>query len=465
MNCYPILLILLLLVLIFKIPDILAFWNSESTNSKNYKYVKRTYNQNSDFVKEIQQLERSGIKATANNRKLFEKYYNGIDTKYDIKGKRIPGVAPDPERAINHLTLLINSEEGNNDDVLQLAEIYHQGMHNLEPRIDVALEIYTDILNNIGNSEIREKAQEGINDINKIKALRWLNLPPDHNPYRDPVRDPIVAEALNEPVIIDLIHDDEFNINLAIQLNNDANRNNLTNIVDPIDSKPKRRTKKHNDTQNTHDSQVLSTIRTSLKKLKETTALNISEAETVYQVRNYLQSKPDNDKLKDAIKSLDKISSNPDILSNSGMTETEGLQLVWNRIHDPIHKENISNLKDTLFNELSEMQVHGMSVCSTGRFDRIIDTLNVVDPVVNIKPTHVINEEMMNTSAMIRTKLLESSGNNRSKLEMGTAHNQSEFDQKLKEEIINTLTKDYVDTEILTPKQFKNELDKWIEHI
>jgi hypothetical protein len=208
----------------------------------------------------------------------------------------------------------------------------------------------------------------------------------------------------------------------------------------------------------------LSTIRHSLDNLKSTTKLDISEAETLYQIKKFLNTKPKSHKFNDAIKSLNKIESTTHTLSNSGMRETEGLQLVWNRIHDPMHDENRENLKNTLFNELSEMQIHGADVCSTGRFDRIIDTLNVVDPAVNIRPTHAINEEMLNKSALIRTQLLENQ-DNKDDLERGTATNQTQFDTDLKAEIINTLTHDYVDTKILTPKQFKNELDKWIDHI
>ena len=261
-------------------------------------------------------------------------------------------------------------------------------------------------------------------------------------------------EILNEPEIIEILNDQTFNINLAIQLNNEAN-----DIKDP-----KRGTKVHNDPQNTHDPQVLSTIRHSLENLKSTTNLHISEGETINQIKEFLNSKPKTHKYQDAMKSLNKIASTTHILSNSGMKETEGLQLVWNRIHDPMHDENRENLKNTLFNELSEMQIHGANVCSTGRFDRIIDTLNIVDPAVNIKPTHAINEEMLNKSALIRNQMLEKQ-DNKDELEKGTATNQLQFDTDLKTEIVDTLKRDYVDTKILTLKQFKNELDKWIDHI
>jgi hypothetical protein len=454
-----ILYIVVLCIIIYFIPSIYNFFTTESTRTKNFNFHKKFNAKNTEFLKDLVVLE-TKIPEIIDNRKLFKKYYKGIDSVYDLNGNNIVGVEPNAQKALYHLNLLIKGPEGKSDDVLQLAEIYHQGMHKLKPDLDVALKIYTDILNNSGEELIRDKAYDGIKDINRNRALKWLNLPPNHVPNNDPtnvIRNVDEAELINEPEIIELINDDQFNINLAIQLNNDIVNNDVEEDV-------MRGAKNYNDTQNTHDSQVLSTIRHSLKELKNSTPLHISEAESAYQVKKYLDSKPNNSKRQDAIKSLDKISSSYNILSNSGMTEIEGLQLVWNRIHQPMHKDNLDNLKDSLFNELTEMQVHGMNVCATGRFDRIIDTLNVVDPVVNIRPTHAINEEMMSKSAFIRSQLLD--GNkDRDKLEMGTSVNQAEFDQNLKTEIINTLTRDYVDTEILTAKQFKNELNKWIDHI
>ena len=448
--------------ILYFIPNVCDFFEVESNRTKNFELHKKLRSKNREFVSELINLE-TKIPEVIDNRLLFQKYYKGIDSTYDLDGNNVPGIEPNFQKALYHLDLIIKGSDGTSDDVLQLAEIYHQGMHNLKPDLEKALKVYTDILNNVGESEIIEKAYGGINDINKIKALKWLNLPIDHDPNKpNNLNEPAIirvigeAELINEPEIIELLDNEQFNINLAIQLNNEVN------IINTITKK--RGVKQYNDTQNTHDSQVLSTIRHSLKNLKKETPLNISSIETLHQIRNYLNNKPNNAKKVDAVKSLNKISSTTHILSNSEMTEIEGLQLVWNRIHQPIHKDNLENLKNTLFNELTEMQIHGNDVCSTGRFDRIIDTLNVVDPLVKIRPTHAINEEMMNKSAIIRNELLVNR-ENRNELERGTASNQTEFDQELKNNIINELTHDYVDTNILTPKQFKNELNKWIDHI
>jgi len=112
------------------------------------------------------------------------------------------------------------------------------------------------------------------------------------------------------------------------------------------------------------------------------------------------------------------------------------------------------------------MQEHGYSVCATGRFTRLVDTLNVIDEEVSIKPSYVINQEMMNKSSKIRENMLNTySENERKELEKGTSNNQEEYDKNLKEKIVGELKEDYVKTKILTKEKFDNEINKWINEI
>jgi hypothetical protein len=70
-------------------------------------------------------------------------------------------------------------------------------------------------------------------------------------------------------------------------------------------------------------------------------------------------------------------------------TQLNALQLIWTRIKQkPENQQNI--LKQNLFNELSEMVEFDDVVCATGRYDRIIDTLNIVDDEVKIIPKKAI---------------------------------------------------------------------------
>ena len=472
MNCW--ILILIVCLILFYFPDVINFFTTESLNTKNYRLTVSKIKENKKFENETKALETNleskGVeedKNPINYYKLFKKFHKGVDSSYNIHGGRIEGVRPDPQKAIFYLEKSIDSKVGKNEHVLELAKIYHQGMFGMKPDYTKALNIYSSILDNIGGTDIRNEAEEGIRDINKIKALKWLNLPLDHNPLESNMNlrkngpeiiiELEVAENINQPEIIDLLDDQTFNIQRAIELNLIENQ-----VPNPNDIQ--RGTKFHNDPQNTHDSQVIGTIRHSVNKLKQSTQLDKGVAESVREIRDFINRKPKNSKTQDAIKSLDKILSTTHTLSHSDTTEPEALNLVWNRINSDIHKDNRDELKNNLVTQLSEMQIHGHNVCSTGRFDRIIDTLNMIDPEVSIKPTYAINAEMMQKSAQIRDQMLEAS-NNKFELERGTASNQDQFDHKLKTTIINQLTKDYVDTRIMTPAKFKIELDKWIDHI
>ena len=91
------------------------------------------------------------------------------------------------------------------------------------------------------------------------------------------------------------------------------------------------------------------------------------------------------------------------------------------------------------------MQEHGNTVCSTGRVTRIASTLVGVDPEVKIVPSYVLKEEMLNRGAKIR----ETSG-----LE----------DDELKNEIKNTLRKEYLDTGLVTEEVFSKETT-WIDYL
>ena len=186
------------------------------------------------------------------------------------------------------------------------------------------------------------------------------------------------------------------------------------------------------------------------------------------EVRSFLNNLPENDKRDDALKSLNRIEKNTSPFTFSDMKEVDVLNLVWNRIHSDVHADNLKSVKESLFNQLADMQEHGVTVCATGRFTRLVDTLNVIDNEVTIKPSYVINQEMMNKSSKIRENMLNSYSENeseRKELEKGTSYKQEQFDQNLKEKIVENLKEDYVKTKILTQEKFDHQISKWIDNI
>jgi hypothetical protein len=462
-------------------------------------------------------------------RELYELYFKGIPEKYTKEGEKIPGVEPNAEKAITNLeniikeSTVINSqnyrEPGslNNDDneqvdedILNLAKIYHLGMHKFEPDLESAEKVYSYLLQFSKTNEGLQEAQNGLSEINKTRTHRWLNLDLEepsrlgnnyNNPANNPANNPVnilvtehelvddIEDILNARFRINpngenlgflgnqvpgtrnltIVDDDVFNMNVILLA--EANRNlarqhGLDQAENGNPTRTRRGTQGYNDPQNVHDSQVNSTVKHSIDNLKKSTDIIKSKQQSIKEIRELLGKEKQTDKIKNAFKSLKKIEDSSDEMLGTGMTGSDAINLVWNRIHDSKNKDSSEILKENLLDELSDMQEHGHTVCAGGRFNRIIDTLNVIDPEVKIMPAHAVNKEMMTKSAKIRTDMLDLKDDiDKKRLEMGVHKDQDIFDKELKDNIMDTLKKDYVDTKILTEKKFKSEIGKWIEHI
>ncbi len=152
------------------------------------------------------------------------------------------------------------------------------------------------------------------------------------------------------------------------------------------------------------------------------------------------------------MRALDTIRDVNEKVSSIDSNEIEILNLVWSRINSDELKDNKEDLKQTLMNQLAEMIEHNVPVCSTGRVTRLVDTLNVVDPLINIKSSTDIRQEMLLKASKIRKDLEDKNNNNVE-------------DDVLKETITHQLKKDYVDSKILSEERFNVELNEWINFI
>jgi hypothetical protein len=452
------------------------FYNKKSVNSE--KFEVRHQNKVENYKTQIQTLESQVNNIIEKNpltdqipnvdkeRELFELYYKGIPDTYDLRDNLIRGVEPDAIKAIDYLQFIINSAYGTEQDTMRLARIYHYGMHMFDRNLDKAEEIYNRLKFDNVSIETSGSIKEALNDIQKIRVYTWLNLPlerPTINPDFAPREVNILDEIINRPRAPGprILGRVAYNVNLQnyprqqVEIVDNAN-NDIT-----VDRKD------YNDTQNTHNPQVLSTIRLSLEKLKNIPIIK-NQGVSVTEIRTYINALEESDKKQDALRSLRVIESNPDKLSSTDMTEMDALTLVWNRINDKtkFNKEISDNLKETMFDELASMQEFGATICSTGRFTHIVDTLNGVDEEVSIKPTYVIREEMLLSASNIREKLYqEETSQEKELLERGTSSKQEEFEINLKKTIVTKLKEDYVDTGILPESKFTFEINKWINEI
>jgi hypothetical protein len=386
-------------------------------------------------------------------------YYDGVPDKYDQTGNKIKGIEPDPKRAIAYLTRACELSQSS-QLWLRLASIYQNGMYNLEPDFAMAQRLYTHILQLFPDQyEARDRLNEVIQEINNIQTYRWLNLKytPKKNQHHEKIKTLLHSGRVPAPAQI-------------------PTRPSRVTIVDQIfrapDTEPEPELDINNirfdDRHNTHNSQVVSTVAKSLKALKDGTEIKGQLAQTVREIRDYIQSKPDCDRRNDALKSLDSVERNIIPISSVDMRESEALNIVWNRINADQHMNHVSDIKDIFYHQLADMQEHGKSVCATGRLSRMMDTFSTFDKDVQIKPTYVIDSEMMSKAGKIREDMYsEYDSQTADLLRAGTAESatQSTFDQSVRKSIIDTLTKDYVDTGIMTENTFLTNVNEWIDEI
>lgn len=340
-----------------------------------------------------------------NLEELFELYYRGIYSTYDIDGNMIPGIEPNASMSINILKELFNLTNDYHY-LFRLAQLIQRGMHNYAPNNKLAIDYYNYIIMNSNDQQVRNEAFTELIEINSEEEVH-LN--------------PIIQEYNNE------------NNDIVIIKNYGTSVEEQQKIIDEL--------KHYNDPQNTHDSGIITTTRNFIKKLNEENNQENGQEnskERVFQeIYNKISEKPDSDKKRNALKSLEYMIENNVTNQSLEINELELLKDVYKKLPE----ENF----DILYENLSDMQEHGNTVCSTGRVTRIASTLNVIDPDVKIIPMYALKEEMLNRGAKIR----ETSG-----LE----------DDELKNEIRNTLRKEYLDTGLINEKTFLKETE-WINYL
>ena len=118
------------------------------------------------------------------------------------------------------------------------------------------------------------------------------------------------------------------------------------------------------------------------------------------------------------------------------------LQTVWNRIKASHDKEVQDMLVESLADCVGEKD---QVVCTQGKVSRIIDTLNVVDELVCIRPRWATRTELLELAAKLREE----------------NENDNVFKTQLRERA-RTL---YVTTGLMTQQVLNAELDSWIDDI
>jgi hypothetical protein len=413
--------------------------------------------------------------------RLAKMFQTGIPEVYNSEiDQKIPGIPPDTERAITYFQIAI--ENGYHSAVLDLASIFHWGNVGFKPNREYARHLYGVMLKigseyeqGVARDRLRQMKEEegtlvgtvldGVDGVGNnfsggsfettpfAEEFSSINVGPDGN------NNSVAGELTKD---IDDNYVNELMINdLHLQNNRtDKNRENVL-LVD-------------NDPHNARDHMVSTTAKQSLEKLRSGTHIQYDMPTTLKMIHSYVVKECDlGETLKmDAIKVLKHFAANIAKLGYEQAKELEALHIVYNRIQSQFRDRKSRNaVMDNLIRELSECIEYGDLVCSEGRVNRIIDTLNYIDPLVKIQPSWALNQEMMNKCALTRDTMLKSETSEvkdamdspnptaRQKLLTRT------FYKKFKREIERDFTRTYVDTGIMSKDKLKNELNKWIDAI
>ena len=410
--------------------------------------VKKKY---TDTVRALSSLRTRTLPQTLLLKHLF---YTGVPDRYDVNGRKIAGISPNAKKT---LAILEESVQlGYVRGVLEIAQLYHHGLYGFPPNLAVAYKMYRTIMETTKDQELRRE------------TLPFLLR------IEDEMREKGILPHKQGNVPVEIWTHSAIEFQDANDLGNRGTIASLSQDSLPSYSTFKKKEKNppeiviRDDPHNVHDSGVLGTIKLSIDRLERSTAIRKPTDSVIREVCDFILTQgTGTDKQTDALDVLDAIEKNKSPHSRMNRTERDVLTLVWNRIDQLSGDDVRMQAKLNLFNELSESVEFDSAVCATGRFTRILDSLNVIDPAVIIKPTFAIRQEMMAKAARIREKLVsELSEPNRKFLDTPDPNSvQIEFESTLKKAIHQDLHNDYVATGIMTERDFIDETSQWIDAI
>lgn len=195
----------------------------------------------------------------------------------------------------------------------------------------------------------------------------------------------------------------------------------------------------HSDSQNVHDSVLVRHLRTSLENLPSP---DKGIDDTINQLESFLSTEDAGSSAEryKALQTVKTMVENTTPVTSIGCTEKDVLAKVWNAtlvIADPVET---CHRRQMLTQRLAEGHVEG--TCTTGRVARTIDALSVFDPRVQLKPTWVLRQEMLDKAAVI-------------------SRSHKEGDPPLKDVLYRSFMEDYVRPGLMPAYLVKAELDEW----
>lgn len=414
--------------------------------------------------------------------RLAKMFQEGVPEVYEANiDQKIPGAPPDTERSITYYQIAIQS--GYHSAILDLASVFHWGNVGFKPNREYARHLYgvmlkigTEYEQGMARDRLRQMQEEegkivgsvldGVEGVANNFSSGSFEATPFCEEFSSVTRN---ADGSNGNIA-----DDELTKDIDDNYVSELMMNDLRLGTHRVDKNRGKVLIIENNPHNARDHMVASTAKQSLEKLRSGTHIQYDMPTTLKMIHSYIIKECDlGETLKvDALKVLKHFAANISKLGYQQAKEIEALHIVFNRIQSQYReRKKRETVMDNLVRELSECIEYGELVCSEGRVNRIIDTLNYIDPLVRIKPKWAMTQEMMNGCIKIRAALVKresseisdalESPNPTSRQRMLVKN----FQQKLKREIERDFTRTYVDSGIMSKDMLKNELGQWLDSI
>ena len=146
-------------------------------------------------------------------------------------------------------------------------------------------------------------------------------------------------------------------------------------------------------------------------------------------------------------------------LGSVSLKELDILELVWNRICDPVNKDVQDELKSNLLESMADSTIAvDTPYCLTGRITRIVQSLQSIDKeeIVNIKSTELVKDEIQERIGSLREDFFKEHPALQKIYEKDDQENVSTelVNKELKNYVSEQLWSEYVDKDIVTTVTF-----------
>ena len=200
----------------------------------------------------------------------------------------------------------------------------------------------------------------------------------------------------------------------------------------------------HDDKQNVHDTGVQDSVKKIVDKEIRPLVTNTTPTTTLDEIEKYANKKEKGKKLQNILSTIGAIRMNDGYSSKHEMKITECVDKIWHKITaDETKKEN-------LLDELDSCVENGHVMCTTGIFNRIVDTLNTGE------------ENKIVNSDYLRNELMGKMGKYRDEATKNAKNNDK---TEIEKNVRLLIDKDYKDSNSVDQNALKIYVDEMIKYL